>query len=192
MSPKLVKVFILGLLMLISSNCSHSSKQKHFITPPLMAKGPVNFYSRRNPYGEFSNFANFPITVEGKLWPTSEHYYQAKKFLDSKTIEKIRLTIAPEEAAHLGRTLECRKDWHDVKVAYMWTALKAKYTQHERLKTLLLSTNTQSIFEHTENDFFWGDGGNGTGKNILGLMLMKLRGYIKIDNGKHPENYVWK
>jgi N-glycosidase YbiA len=179
-------------MMLGTTNCAQTVKQKPFITPPVLAKQRVNFYSRRKPYGEFSNFADFPIMIEGKMWPTSEHYYQAKKFLDSKIIEKIRLTIPPEDAAHLGRTLDSRKDWHQVKVPFMWTALKAKYTQHDRLKKLLLSTNNQAIHEHTENDFFWGDGGDDTGKNVLGLMLMSIREYIKKDGGRHPETYVWK
>ncbi len=178
-------------MMLVTSNCAQITKQKHFVTPPLEAKSRVNFYSRSKPYGEFSNFANFPISIEGKIWPTSEHYYQAKKFLDSETEEKVRLTLPPEDAARLGRTLECRKDWNYVKIGYMWIALKAKYTQHSRLKKLLLSTNIQTIHEHTKNDAFWGDGGNDKGKNVLGRMLMKLRDYIKKDNGKHPETYVW-
>jgi N-glycosidase YbiA len=29
--------------------------------------------------------------------------------------------------------------------------------------------------EHTRNDAYWGDGGDGTGKNRLGQLLMELR-----------------
>ena len=42
----------------------------------------INFYSVNDEYGEFSNFAAFPIKLKGKHWPTSEHYFQAQKFLD--------------------------------------------------------------------------------------------------------------
>lgn len=60
----------------------------------------------------------------------------------------------------------------------MLRVLKAKFSQHENLKQILLSTGTQKIIEHTENDNYWGDGGDGTGKNKLGKMLMQIRDEI--------------
>ncbi len=50
----------------------------------------INFYSTGDDYGDFSNFAAWPIKVDGKTWPTSEHYFQAQKFLDEKYREEIR------------------------------------------------------------------------------------------------------
>lgn len=44
----------------------------------------INFYSTSDDYGDFSNFAARPIKVDGNTWPTSEHYFQAQKFLDEK------------------------------------------------------------------------------------------------------------
>jgi predicted NAD-dependent protein-ADP-ribosyltransferase YbiA (DUF1768 family) len=35
------------------------------------------------------------------------------------------------------------------------------------------------IVEHTANDFYWADGGDGSGLNKLGLMLMKIRERLK-------------
>lgn len=35
------------------------------------------FYSVTGEYGELSNSAPYPITLKGKRWPTSEHYFQA-------------------------------------------------------------------------------------------------------------------
>jgi hypothetical protein len=37
----------------------------------------ITFYSVRDEYGCFSNFAPFPIQLGGKTWPTSEHFFQA-------------------------------------------------------------------------------------------------------------------
>ena len=31
------------------------------------------------------------------------------------------------------------------------------------------------MIEHTENDDFWGDGGDGSGRNELGRVLMAVR-----------------
>jgi len=186
-------VFALIMTLSCSTSQSKTTKRRHYVTPPVPATSDVNFYSRSNPYGEFSNFALFPIKLEKKRWPTSEHYYQAMKFKDKKLQELVRTTEDPGDAAHIGRTRgPVRKDWHKVKERYMWPALVAKYTQHKRLKTLLLSTGDQKIIEHTKNDSYWGDGGDGSGKNILGLMLMSLRDQIKKDERANPDSYVWK
>jgi ribA/ribD-fused uncharacterized protein len=68
-----------------------------------------------------------------------------------------------------------RRDWESVKVEIMRDALMAKFTQHDELRVLLLSTGDAKIVEHTENDAFWGDGGDGSGKNTLGQLLMQVR-----------------
>ena len=61
----------------------------------------------------------------------------------------------------------------------MYDAVYAKFTQHEELKELLLSTGDTKLIEHTENDAYWGDGGDGKGKNKLGLILMKVRSALQ-------------
>jgi ribA/ribD-fused uncharacterized protein len=141
----------------------------------------INFYSVRDKYGEFSNFAPFPIFSNKKKWPTSEHFFQAQKFLDPKDSEEVRCAKKPHIAAKLGRDRkkQLRKDWEAVKVGIMRQALEAKFTQHEDLRQLLLSTGSAALVEHTANDDFWGDGGNGTGKNMLGHLLMELREKLK-------------
>ncbi|MCM8539930.1 MAG: NADAR family protein, partial [Lentisphaeraceae bacterium] len=135
-----------------------------------MGRKIINFYSVSDEYGEFSNFAIYPIRIGKKAWPTSEHYFQAKKFLDKAYQEKIRKSNSPMNAAKMGRDRKqkLRKDWESVKVSVMYEALEAKFTQHENLKELLLLTGTAKLVEHTVNDSYWGDGGNGSGKNMLG------------------------
>ena len=36
----------------------------------------IQFYGQRRKWGEFSNFYAAPITLKGKEWPTTEHYFQ--------------------------------------------------------------------------------------------------------------------
>ena len=93
----------------------------------------INFYSVSDPYGEFSNFAAFPIRLDGKTWPTTEHYFQAMKFLDEKHQSEIRKENSPMKAARMGRSRKrpLRKDWGSVKDAVMEKAVLAKFTQHE-------------------------------------------------------------
>lgn len=57
----------------------------------------------------------------------------------------------------------------------MLTAVRAKFAQHEKLRRLLLDTGNAVLVEHTANDNYWGDGGDGRGKNQLGQTLMHVR-----------------
>ncbi len=59
----------------------------------------INFYLTDDPYGEFSNFASFPIQLNGKIWPTTEHYFQAQKFAGTEHEEQIRVELSPMKAA---------------------------------------------------------------------------------------------
>jgi ribA/ribD-fused uncharacterized protein len=137
----------------------------------------IHFYSVGDEYGCFSNFAPYPIKVGGKLWPTSEHYFQAQKFKDEEKREAVRKAKTANLAARMGRDRKSklRPDWESVKVSVMTEAVRAKFTQHDALRAILLGTGDAKIVEHTENDDYWGDGGDGSGKNMLGQILMRVR-----------------
>jgi ribA/ribD-fused uncharacterized protein len=137
----------------------------------------INFYSTGDAYGEFSNFAAFPIRLDGQTWPTSEHYFQAQKFEDEMHRDAIRMTASPMIVARMGRDRKkkLRADWESVKVGIMTDAVRAKFTQHDELRTLLLATGDAKLVEHTTNDSYWGDGGDGSGRNMLGQILMRVR-----------------
>ena len=70
-------------------------------------------------------------------------------------------------------------NWDNLKDNVMYEVIKAKFTQHGELRVLLVETNDAIIIEHTENDNYWGDGGDGKGKNRLGKILMKVREELK-------------
>ncbi len=57
----------------------------------------------------------------------------------------------------------------------MLEALRAKFTQHPNLRAALLATGSARLVEHTANDAYWGDGGDGHGKNRLGALLEQVR-----------------
>ncbi len=137
----------------------------------------LDFYSTKDPYGEFSNFALFPIVVENIVWPSSEHFYQAHKYTDPELMERIRQMASPMEAARMGRdpNIPKRIDWETYKDEAMEIAVRAKFSQYPILILLLKSTNKSNLYEHTKNDCYWGDCGDRSGKNKLGLLLMKLR-----------------
>ena len=138
---------------------------------------PICFYRPNESYGEFSNFSPHPIQLKGRVWPTSEHYFQAQKFADTDHEEAIRNAKSPTIAARMGRSRQrpLRADWELVKDDIMREVLQAKFEQHPALRSLLLRTADAELIEHTRNDGYWGDGGDGSGKNRLGQLLMELR-----------------
>ena len=142
-----------------------------------MNKRSISFYSTQDAYGEFSNFAAFPIEIDGRTWPTSEHYFQAQKFVGTEHEELIRTTPSPMAAAKIGRDRKrpLRQDWEGVKDCVMRKAVWAKFNQHPQLATMLIETADAEIVEHTHNDAYWGDGGDGKGVNRLGQILMDVR-----------------
>lgn len=144
----------------------------------MAEKKVIKFYREKDDYGEFSNFFPRPITVDGEEYSTSEHYFQAMKYhKNPEYFEKIKNAKTPNECAKLGRSRDhpLRPDWEDVKDDIMRTAIRAKFTQHEDLKKVLLDTEDTELVESTWRDSYWADGGDGKGKNMLGKLLMELR-----------------
>ena len=149
--------------------------------PDATPKTVIEFYSTTGEYGCFSNFSRHPIFLKGKRWPTSAHYFQAQKFAGEPDEEEVRMAAKPAQAAGMGRDRKrsLRRDWEAVKERVMLDALRAKFTQHEDLKAVLLGTGDAKLVEHTANDAYWGDGGDGSGKNRLGQLLMRLRDELR-------------
>lgn len=138
---------------------------------------PVYFYSTREPFGEFSNFSRHGIELKGQWWPTTEHYFQAQKFEDPDYRERIRTASSAKQAAELGRSraVPLRADWEAIKEDVMYRAVKKKFETHAALKELLLSTGSEEIVENAPGDYYWGCGKDGSGKNRLGHILMRVR-----------------
>jgi len=179
------KLLFISCSLLLLAACAHKepSHYKQFPqTPPEPFHGTVlDFYSTKQPYGEFSNFALFPVFVDGEWWPTSEHYYQAHKYDREDLIRWVKDASTPMEAALRGRdkNIPKRADWEARKDEFMEKAVRDKFTRYPDLRKLLLSTGDAKIYEHTTNDCYWGDCGDRSGKNKLGLLLEKIRAELK-------------
>ncbi len=108
---------------------------------------------------------------------TSEHYFQAMKFDDRVIQERIRLADSPYKAFKLGRSraYPIKKDWDQIKDGVMREALSAKFGQNEDIKDQLLLTGDSHLVENSPRDSYWGIGKAGTGKNMLGKLLVEQR-----------------
>jgi ribA/ribD-fused uncharacterized protein len=137
----------------------------------------IEFSSKTPTYKEFSNFYKSKFLLDGKEWPTVEHYFQAQKFQSNPEYqETIRSAKEPVKAKSLGGSREypIRNDWDSYRNDVMKKALDAKFNQNQELKEKLLATKNSPLVEAT-TDPYWGQGRNKKGANELGLLLMELR-----------------
>lgn len=142
----------------------------------------IHFYrSNEKPYGAFSNLYKREVVLEGVTYPTAEHAYQAGKARKEEV--KKWLLSAPTPAlvamaAHGLYAWDIVPKWSEIKFDRMRRVLKAKFTQHDDLRGLLLSTGDARLVESARTDNavnrLWGEV-NGKGSNMLGVMLMELR-----------------
>jgi len=138
---------------------------------------PVYFYVPNAENGCFSNFSPHGFELDGTYWKTSEHYFQAQKFVGTDYAELVRKAATPKQAAEIGRRrdLPLRTDWEQVKDDVMRRAVLKKFATHADIRTILLSTGERDIVENAPNDYYWGCGRDGMGKNRLGEILMETR-----------------
>jgi N-glycosidase YbiA len=148
----------------------------------------IRFYSVSEEYGWLSNFYESEFDLDGKTWRTSEHYFQAQKWRGTALEGLIRKQTSPLRAARIGRgrQVRLRSDWEKVKDYVMLSAVRAKFEQNPQLKQLLVATGSAKLIEHTESDAYWGDGGDGSGKNMLGQILEKVRSELNQMSDEKP------
>jgi hypothetical protein len=143
----------------------------------------IYFYSaREKPYGCFSNFSAPGVVIDDIYYKTNEHYFQAMKFIDSqKDMDDVRRASTPKMAASVGRdrSRPLRDDWEDVKDDIMRRGVLRKFETHDDIRAILLSTGNEDIVENAPGDRYWGAGPDGTGKNMLGKILMEVREILR-------------
>lgn len=134
----------------------------------------------RGKYWFLSNFYESPIEEENITYPTVEHYFQAQKTFNQEEKLKIVQATKPAKAKKMGRKVNLRKDWEDVKIQVMEKGLRLKF-QDPTLRKKLLATGDEELVEGNPwGDRYWGVC-NGSGKNKLGKLLMKIRKELQDD-----------
>lgn len=125
-------------------------------------------------YQFLSNFHPVIVHYEGHAYPSVEHAYQAAKTLNvSLRHPFMKLTAA--QAKRLGRNLNLRPDWEQVKFSIMEVLVREKFTTYSDLQHALLATAPSELIEgNTWGDVYWGVC-RGRGENHLGKILMRIR-----------------
>ena len=137
----------------------------------------IMFFSKSPEYGWLSNFSEHGFTLNGVLWPSVEHFYQAQKYAGTEAEERICHAASPLQARKAGqdRSLVPRPDWDAVKEQVMLDAVSAKFEQNRELRELLLATDNQELIHTSASDMFWGRNNDGHGENRLGAIIMNVR-----------------
>ena len=129
-------------------------------------------------YAFLSNYSASPFRIDYILFPTMEHYFQANKADNQNDYLHIAYAPTPGEAKRLGRKIQLRSDWEEIKDKVMLTGLRKKFADPE-LRNLLLATGNEELVEGNYwGDTYWGVC-NGVGQNKLGKLLMQVREEIK-------------
>ncbi len=149
--------------------------------PKLETSGKViGFYERE--FYCFSNFSSFSVKWKGRLWPTSEHAYQASHFFKTapQLVEKIYLSKSAHEAYKIAKSNgdKAPRNWKSVKVRIMENIVKAKLKQNPYVAHKLAQTGKKEIIEDSPKDSFWGWGNDKKGRNELGKIWVRLRDEI--------------
>lgn len=137
---------------------------------------PINFYTP--PFYALNNFSAHAIEVDGVVYPTAEHAYQAAKLIDpaaKKAIRQARSPLLAQSLANNEHKTSRDPSWSDKKLSEMERILRIKLTQHPEVRKALLATGTEEIVEDSPTDYFWGEGKDGSGENHIGKLWMKLR-----------------
>lgn len=129
-------------------------------------------------YEFLSNFYPSRITMpDGIDYDTVEAAFQAHKTHDLEMRRAVAFQQTPRLAKRLGRSLQLRDDWEQIKIQVMAECLRKKFSIPE-LRTELLNTFPAELVEgNTWGDTYWGVC-KGVGENHLGKLLMTLRANI--------------
>lgn len=132
----------------------------------------------RGAYSFLSNFSKSPIELDGELYATVEHAFQAAKTDVASEREKIRNLANPNWAKKAGMKVTLRPGWDEKRVPVMRALLVKKFSTM-KLAEKLIATGDRPLFEgNWWGDVYWGTVG-GSGENILGKLLMEIRAELQ-------------
>ncbi len=125
-------------------------------------------------YAFLSNFWECPVFYNDLWYKNSEAAFQGAKTTDRK-LRGVFSELSPSRAKYLGRHIQLRSDWEEVKDQVMYQIVFNKFSLNDDLKEKLLATGDAELIEgNTWNDIYWGIC-NGRGQNKLGKILMEVR-----------------
>jgi len=134
-------------------------------------------------YAFLSNFHPSTVRLGGLSAPTVEHAFQAAKAARFSDRLDVIGAATPGAAKRLGRRVQLRDDWEDIKLWVMEDLLRQKFARADARIQLLETGDATLVEGNTWGDTFWGDcdGDWAFPKpgNRLGVLLMLIRWDLK-------------
>lgn len=130
-------------------------------------------------YKFLSNFYPCLVELDGEIYPSVEHAYQAAKTLNINDRRIIQQTAQANIVKKLGKYVTIRDDWDEIKLEVMSDLVWQKFSKHDDLRAKLLATQKHELIEgNWWNDTYWGVC-KGVGQNNLGKILMAVRNELQ-------------
>ena len=127
---------------------------------------------------DLSNFAPLDVSYDGEIWPTVEHAFQAAKCVRADDRRKVADAASPAIARRIGKRVELRSGWDDMRRELMVALCRDKLARHAELRERIVATGDEDLVHEAPWDSFWGSGRTGKGRNELGKVYMELRSEI--------------
>ena len=121
-----------------------------------------------------SNFWPCEVTFDGVTYPSIEHAYQAAKTLDLDAREKIRILDTAGKAKRVGKQVNLRSDWEEIRLGVMKDLVNQKFKKQNFLDELC-KIKGKIAEGNNWGDTYWGVDKKGKGQNNLGKILMEIR-----------------
>ena len=123
------------------------------------------------------------MTIDGRLYPTVEHRYQASKAIGHEQHEHVRTAKTPLLAPRRGRKVTIKPDFfhHKHNIMIMREAIYEKFNQNDHLARKLLATGDAVLVEKRtwkRKTKQWR-----REHNFLGTTLMAVRDRIRAEKG---------
>ena len=124
----------------------------------------------RDDYYFLSNMYPCKIEYNGHIFNSVEAAFQAQKDVSRSSEFE---SLEGRSAKRLGRKVDLRPDWEEVKLDIMEEILRAKFSDPE-LAEKLKAVDEPIVEDNTWNDRYWGVC-RGKGQNHLGQLLEKIK-----------------
>lgn len=132
-------------------------------------------------YRFLSNFHEADVDMDGLVYPTVEHAYQAAKSKDPAERLRIRNMWLPGIAKKAGQKIDVEASWWNRRLPLMHGLVQRKFDRHADMRALLDATGTRRIVEgNWWGDTYWGVC-RGQGQNWLGRILMAVRAGVPLE-----------
>ena len=141
---------------------------------------PINFMENRFHY--LSPFSAHPVKIWGETFATAEHAYQASRIQPGPERDAIKNAPSPLDAWREGQKYKNNPGLQAQnfdKDAVMEEIFRAKMAQHPDIAEILRESGDRELLKVIDTDYYWGTGKDGSGKNQMGKIWMKLRDELR-------------